>query len=88
MRHVLEHNPFDWRLILDNAVASFTKRMVLVLFTPTADLTILLKDGDPPDASLSWLDLTARFDGLSVGHERLITGTQYGVENIFYLEKP
>lgn len=88
MRHVLEHNPFDWRLILDNAVASFTKRMVLVLFTPTSDLTITLKDGDPPDVSLSWSDLTARFNGLSVGHERLATGTQYGVENIFYLGKP
>jgi hypothetical protein len=88
MRHVLEHNPFDWRLILDNAVASFTKRMVLVLFTPTSDLTILLRDGDPPDVSLSWNDLTGRFGDLNWHSQRLSTATQYSVENIFYLEKP
>jgi hypothetical protein len=35
MRHVLEHN-MGWREILRNALASFTKRMVLVLFTPWA----------------------------------------------------
>src|SRR5271166_500073 len=33
LRHVLEHNP-DWRVLLANAVQSFTKRMVLVVFTP------------------------------------------------------
>lgn len=33
MRHILEHN-YEWRAILDNALASFTERMVLILFTP------------------------------------------------------
>jgi len=33
MRHVLEHN-YDWVRILDNALASFNERMVLILFTP------------------------------------------------------
>lgn len=33
MRHVLEHD-WRWAQILDNAVASFTERMVLILFSP------------------------------------------------------
>lgn len=33
LRHVLEHN-FNWDKILINAIASFQKRMVLVIFTP------------------------------------------------------
>ena len=33
MRHILEHN-YEWSAILDNALASFTERMVLILFTP------------------------------------------------------
>lgn len=38
MRHVLEHN-LDWRTILENALASFTKRMSLIFFTPWATKT-------------------------------------------------
>lgn len=33
MRHVLEHN-HNWKNILQNALNSFQKRMVLILFTP------------------------------------------------------
>lgn len=36
MRGVLEHN-YDWPTLLENALASFTKRFVLVLFTPWAE---------------------------------------------------
>ena len=35
IRHVLEHNE-NWQTILSNALASFTKRMALVTFTPFA----------------------------------------------------
>ena len=38
MRHVLEHN-HEWARILDNALASFTDRMVLILFTPGRAVT-------------------------------------------------
>lgn len=41
LRHVLEHN-LGWRRVLDNAIASFTKRMVIVLFTPPQDATRIL----------------------------------------------
>lgn len=36
LRHVLEHN-YNWKPILENALKSFKKRMVLVIFTPWSD---------------------------------------------------
>lgn len=89
MRHVLEHNPFEWRVILDNALTSFRQRMVLVLHTPMEDLEFMVKDAEPPDVSLGWDDLTARFlSDITWQHQQLCTATTYGVENIFYLERP
>ena len=38
MRHILEHN-YEWARILDNALASFTERMALILFTPEQEVT-------------------------------------------------
>lgn len=87
MRHVLEHNPFEWPVIVDNAVASFTQRMVLVLHTPMSEFTFLIKDDAVPDVSLSWTELTDRFADVKYRHEQLHTETFYGVENIFYLER-
>ena len=48
MRHVLEHN-LDWRKILDNALHSFQRRMVLLLFMhPEENERILYwQDGIP-----------------------------------------
>jgi hypothetical protein len=47
MRHVLEHN-YEWAKVLDNALASFTERMFLVLFTPLAPETHDTEFEDPP----------------------------------------
>src|SRR5262249_18621560 len=38
IRHVLEHN-YDWKMILTNAVKSFKRRMVLIIFTPLTNHT-------------------------------------------------
>jgi hypothetical protein len=38
MRHILEHN-YEWARVLDNALASFTQRMALILFTPERETT-------------------------------------------------
>lgn len=48
MRHVLEHNE-DWRLILENAVRSFTERMSLIFFLPFANETrvVSINNGIP-----------------------------------------
>jgi hypothetical protein len=92
MRHVLEHNQ-DWQRILRNAVASFTRRMVLVVFTPLADCTAVLcnREYAPglfiPDISFARRDLVREFEDLLVGEESLRTATQYGVEHVFYLER-
>lgn len=92
MRHVLEHN-YEWPRILEGALASFRKRMALVLFTPFADTTHVLTTSHGltsvavPDIAFRKEDLTQYFDGLTVGEESLQTESQYGVEHIFYLER-
>lgn len=89
MRHVLEHD-YRWQAILDNAVASFRQRMVLVLFTPlvheTHELTFA-PDPGVPDLAFKLADLTDRFGGARWRHETLQTATQYGVETVFYLDR-
>jgi hypothetical protein len=107
MRHVLEHN-LEWRAVLDNALASFTKRMVLVMFTPFSDTHRILGytrlDGryqtpvgpqdeapDPtkyiPDQSFTRRELAEAMGDYLVKEESLVTKTQYGGEDIFYLSK-
>jgi hypothetical protein len=94
MRHILEHNA-DWRRILANAVASFRKRMVLVIFTPLAATThqIATSDGlsltsvPVPDISFRKDDLTEFFRHLSYSEESLQTDTQYRTEHVFYIQK-
>ena len=92
MRHILEHN-YEWPRILEGALASFRKRMVLILFTPFADTTHALTTSHGltsvavPDIAFRKEDLTQYFDGLTVSEESLHTDSQYGVEHIFYLER-
>jgi hypothetical protein len=90
MRHVLEHN-YDWALILDNAVASFTERMALILFTPLVDRTLPIAvnpDIGVPDIAFAEKDLLPHFDGTLVERLDLTTSAQYGVETVYLLERP
>lgn len=94
LRHVLEHN-HDWRQVLDSAQASFTERMVLILFTPMADATrehpelAGLGGIDVPVISFAHQDLVARFaPGVAWTFEDLHSPeTFFGVERIYYLER-
>jgi hypothetical protein len=90
LRHVLEHNS-GWEAILKNALQSFTKRLVIVLFTPFAETTRQLAFNPTiqvPDIAFAREDLVRHFDGLKwSAEENLGTKTQYGVEHVFYLEK-
>jgi hypothetical protein len=89
IRHVLEHD-YQWERILDNAVASFTKRLVLVLFTPMQMETRELafnEDLGVPDIGFALEDIGAHFEGLKWRCQTLATATQYGCETIFYVEK-
>jgi hypothetical protein len=91
LRHVLEHNE-EWETILANALRSFTKRLVIVLFTPFAETTrqIGYNSGlGVPDIAFCKDELTRRFTPHRWSlEENLETRTQYGVEHVFYLEKP
>ncbi len=96
LRHVLEHNP-EWNKILENAIASFNKRMVVTLFTPFADKTKVIAeypeysgtDVIMVDLSLNREEFLSFFEGLEwSSEENLKTKTQYEVEHIFFLKKP
>jgi hypothetical protein len=87
MRHVLEHN-WGWRKILRNAIESFRRRMVLVIFTPFDERETKLEDRDGvPDFALDKTEILSYFAGLDVREERLKTRTEHGEETIFYVEK-
>jgi hypothetical protein len=91
MRHVLEHN-YKWRDILDNAVASFTQRMVLILFTPLVAETKVLTENawgiGVPDIAFNLKDILDRIPAPCLHDvESINSNTQYGVETIIRLEK-
>lgn len=95
LRHVLEHNP-QWDRILDNALKSFRKRMVLTLFTPWQEKTGVI--AEYPDFNGSGItmvdigfnreDIVSRFGGIAWrSAECLRTLSQYGIEHMFFLER-
>lgn len=93
MRHVLEHN-YDWKKVLHNAIASFQKKLCLILFTPfvaeTLEISHNKKHGvDVPDISFSRKDIEKFFAGLDWRlDDNIKTKTQYGIEHVYYVEKP
>lgn len=92
MRHVIEHN-YEWKIILTNALESFTERMVLILFTPLVEETheiFFNKDPGVPDIAFAEKDLFELFKlhGVSVNKsEKVENHTNYGGETIYFLEK-
>jgi len=91
IRHVLEHNE-AWARLLDNAVASFTDRMVLILFTPERAVTEAIAfhpEVGVPDIAFRLADLTNRFPpDVTYTVHRIPSATQYGGETILLLERP
>jgi hypothetical protein len=90
LRHVIEHD-YRWADILDNAVASFTRRMCLIVFTPVATKTheiAFTESLGVPDIVFARRALTTRFDGCEWTAERVQTQSQYGVETVFRVERP
>lgn len=89
LRHVLEHNE-QWSDILSNALASATRRVALILFTPMAERTTAIGSSEElgvPDISFSHDALMAHFGNYEVQVQDLQTKTQYGVERIYLLER-
>jgi len=91
MRHVLEHN-HAWRQVLDNALASFTERMALILFTPMAEKTherAFVVEIGVPDISFRHEDLTDRYGSdIRWSSRDYLTQIGYGCERVYLLEKP
>lgn len=92
MRHVLEHN-YAWPFILENAVASFTQRMALILFTPLTERTIEIAFADDPgvpDLSLGreQLEQIIVDGGAEISTSFAFpSATQYEWETVYLLEK-
>jgi len=89
IRHVLEHN-WGWRAILTNAVASFRKRLVLIVFTPLGGGEKRLDnngEGAIPDLQLDREEILGFFAGCKVREETIKSATEYGTETIFYVER-
>ena len=89
MRHVIEHD-WRWEAILDNAVRSAQRKLVLVLFTPLAESTYEIAwNPDPgvPDISFRLEDVTRMIDWkFDIETVEMNTATQYGVETVLLCE--
>ncbi len=91
MRHVLEHN-YDWRMVLANAVASFNKKLCVIIFTPFQDQTREIAHNkqhgvDVPDIAFARSDIERYFDGLKWRLEDVKSGAHYGSERVYFVEK-
>ena len=87
IRHVLEHN-HAWAAILDNALASFRKRMCLVTFIPFSAASHMQAPDSPGlDWSFARADLTAPMGELLVTDYGVASDTAFGREHVFKLER-
>ena len=94
VRHVLEHD-LRWRSILRNALASFRRRMLLVVYTPFVRATEDHRrvDGAAHGTSLPEIhfcrgDLVREFRDVHFRlEENLPTDSPFGREHVFYLRK-
>lgn len=90
LRHVLEHNK-DWRKVIENALKSATKMLVIVLFTPLQEKTheIAWNPGvGVPDIGFELADLLHAI-GIPVEMHLDIPSpsTQYRVEHVLVVRK-
>lgn len=91
MRHVLEHN-YNWKIVLQNALKSFKKKMVLIIFTPwSEDKTKQIGFTDSvgvPDISFLKDDIINMLDDYEYRELELQSKeTFYGIEYVFLISK-
>lgn len=94
LRHVLEHS-HEWAAILDNALASFTKRMCIVLFTPLVGRTHVLHTepeyDNVPVIAFSIDEITEHAERSAVAYFGVSTNptddAHYGAETMIYLSR-
>ena len=87
LRHVLEHS-YEWTKILDCAVASFTRRLIVILFTPLVDVTqVLMTEPDYDDVPVIAFEPHDLTDRIPLDCETTVEtieapGSAYGVETL------
>ncbi len=90
LRHVLEHNPTGWRQILLNVIQSFSKKMVLVIYTPFGDVMRNVRmqgrDGIPVALSFRKEDITSCFPS-AVSWFTIVGEPLAEYETVFFLKK-
>jgi hypothetical protein len=87
LRHVLEHD-LRWRGILRNALASFRRRMVLVVATPFVRATTEHRRSEGPEIHFCRADLVRELRGVAFRlEENVRTDSPFGREHVFYLCK-
>lgn len=84
LRHVLEHVA-DWQIVLRNALRAMTHRLVLITFTPDADVTgiVRVKSGWPV-REFAPEDLRCFLGPYLVADESVVTTHP---ERIYYVER-
>lgn len=98
LRHVLEHNP-RWFEILRNALSSFKKRMVIVIFTPFVEETKIVgrypswrgsaRGVDMLDIAFNKEEILREFGDDVIWTESSVQSeSQYGSEHIFFFRRP
>lgn len=89
LRHVLEHN-ISWEKVLKNALSSFQKRLVIIIYTPFSTETKYLvsqQENKIPEISFKRDDLEKHLKGLKYKIESVETDVGYGVEHLIYIER-
>lgn len=90
VRHVLDHN-LNWSTILNNAIASFKRRMALIFFIDFGPETKVLSISNSPlypgvpDIQFKKDDILKFIGGMVIKEEKIPDGAL--VDTIFYLQK-
>ena len=89
LRHVLEHDR-DWPVILANAVASATERIVVVTFAPdgTGEQVGWCEELGVPDIAIPHVAVDAALTGWHVDTWTGPTATAYGAETAWLARRP
>jgi hypothetical protein len=92
MRHVLEHN-YDWQKILHNMIKSANKKICIIMFIPFSDddtKQLAFNSIGVPDLSISkneFYSILQQITNIKYSNVEYKTETQYGYEQIIYIEK-
>ena len=91
IRGVIEHN-HDWRLVLENAVASAEEKILIVVFTPDGDGEQIgyTEELDVPDIAVPHKQIVKAMKaaGFTVRQETIPSTSEYGEETLFFGTKP